>query len=75
MDSKASNGMIYASAKHDPGCRDLFGTVKGKIDKHRAEKMDNLEVVPNEGLVVSDDADYPATDHLYVISANYKVTD
>ena len=35
--------------------------------------MHNLEVVPNDGLVVSDNKDYPATDHLYVIKANYKV--
>ena len=35
--------------------------------------MDNLKVVPNDGLVTSEHADYPATDHLYEITCNYKI--
>ena len=78
--TKATEGKaIYASGKHDPGSRDLFNSVKAKIAAHRAEKMDNLKVVPNDkGLVTSefeDQEEYKATDHLYEIQANWKVTD
>lgn len=70
---------IYASANHDPGSRDLFNSVKDKIAKHRGEEMDNLKIVPNDkGLVVSefeDQEEYKATDHLYEIHVNWKVTD
>jgi len=68
---------IFASPKYDPGCRDLFNCVKKNIDSKRGETMDNLKVVPNDkGLVVSKfPEDYPATDHLFEILANYKVAD
>lgn len=69
-------GFIVASAKHDPGCRDLFGTHKKNMDKHRSEEMHNLQVVPNDGEVVSDfPEEYPHTDHLVVIEAGYKIED
>ena len=66
---------IYASGKHDPGCRDLFGDIKKKIDEHRGESMDNLRKVPNEGVIVSEFPDYPPTDHLFEIKASYKIED
>jgi len=38
--------------------------------------MDNLKKVANDkGLVVSEFEDYPATDHLFEISCNYKIED
>jgi len=74
---KITTKPIVASAKHDPGCRDLFNVVKTNIEKKRGQKMDNLKVVPNdEGIVVSDyPDDYPATDHLFVIKSDYKISD
>lgn len=65
--------MIYACPEHDPGSRDLFNCVKTNMEKHRSEKMDNLKVVPNDGLVVSDNENYAATDHLFVINCNWKI--
>ena len=66
---------IYASGKHDPGARDLFGDCKEKIAVHRHELMHNLTKVPNEGAVVSAFEDYPASDHLFEIYAAYKIED
>ena len=38
--------------------------------------MANLKTVANDkGLVVSNDPDYPATDHLFEISCSYKIQD
>jgi len=66
---------IIASHKLDPGCRDLMGnTAKNIVDKGK-EEMDNLRVVPNDGVLKSDHADYPATDHLIQIKCNYKIGD
>merc|ERR1719410_24463 len=64
---------ILASAKFDPGCRDLLCIHKKNLEAHAAEEMDNVKVFPNDGLVVSDNADYPATDHLFEFSASYKL--
>merc|ERR1719410_3012946 len=64
---------IVASAKFDPGCRDLLCIHKKNLEAHAAEEMDNVKVFPNDGLVVSDNADYPATDHLFKVSASYKI--
>ena len=67
--------MQYASPKYDPGVRDLFDSFKEKIERHKSEEMDNVKIVPNNGLVVSDYKDYPVTDQLYDISASYKISD
>jgi nicotinamidase-related amidase len=67
---------IVASAKHDPGCRDLFqGSVKKMIAEKRGQSMHNLKIVPNDqGLVQSDFPEtYPATDHLFEIKSSYSI--
>lgn len=66
-------GPIIASAKVDPGCRDLFNCVVKNLKEKRKEKMDNLEIIPNDGFVKATNDDYPATDHLFKIRCNYKV--
>lgn len=40
---------IFASPKHDPGCRDVFGTFKGELDAAGGESMPNLQTYPNDG--------------------------
>jgi len=64
---------IFASAKCDPGCRDLLNCVVKNLKERGTEKMDNLTVVPNDGIVTGTHDDYKATDHLFKISCNYKI--
>jgi len=66
---------IVASAKFDPGCRDLFGNTAQNIMEKAKDDMDNLKVIPNDGIIKSDNPIYPATDHLIQISCNYKIGD
>lgn len=74
MESTTTAKPIIACATHDPGCRDIFNCQKTNIEKQRGEKMHNLKVVSNDkGLVVSEFPEYPATDHLFEISCNYKI--
>jgi len=69
-----STGLIMASPRLDPGCRDLLGCVANNLKAKGHEKMDNLKIVPNNGLVVSPYPEYPASDHLSIISCNYKLS-
>jgi len=64
---------IVASAALDPGCRDLFNCVAKNLKEKGKEKMDNVYVVPNDGIVTGTHDDYPVTDHLMKISCNYKI--
>ena len=66
---------IQASARHDPGCRDLFNCVKDNLTSQGGEEMDNLKILPNNDVITSDHPDYPATDHLFDISCGYKISD
>jgi len=66
---------ITASGKHDPGLRDLFGSFSKKLQEHGKEKMDNVEAIPNDGIVVGTYNDYPVSDHVVKISCNYKIGD
>jgi len=75
MGSKG-DGKIWASAKHDPGLRDIFHCVEDNIKAHRHEVMDNVKSFANEGdyQVVSEyPEEYPATDHLFEIKCSYKM--
>jgi len=64
---------IIASGKNDPGLRDLFNCVSKNLQEKGKEKMDNVEVVPNDGIVKGTDDDYPATKTLMNISCGYKI--
>lgn len=64
---------IVASPTLDPGCRDLFNCVVKNLKEKGKEKIDNLYVVPNNGIVTGTHDDYPASDHLVNISCNYKI--
>jgi len=66
-------GPIFASAKCDPGCRDLLNCVAKNLEERGMERMDNLVIIPNDGIVKGTHDDYPATDHLLKISCNYKI--
>ena len=68
--------IIYAHPEHDPGARDLFGKCSSNIKAKGGEKMANLKTVANDqGLVVSDDPQYEATDHLFEINCSWKIGD
>ena len=71
------SGKIYASAKHDPGLRDLFNCAADERGCHGDEKMRNVIVHPNDkGIVTSEYPDtYPCADHLFEISCFYKIGD
>jgi len=64
---------IFASGKHDPGLRDLFKCVEKNLQEKGREKMDNVKVIPNDGIVKGTDDDYPTAKHLMKISCNYKI--
>ena len=45
----SGDGKIWASAKHDPGLRDLFSCVAGNLKEHGHEDNDSLKVDNNNG--------------------------
>jgi len=62
--------------KFDAGLRDVFNCVEKNIKEHGHEPMGNRKIVPNDGIVVSEDPEnYPATDHLFDLKAHYKIED
>jgi len=75
MKEEESNGPIIASANLDPGCRDLFDETAKKLWENGNNELPNVKVIPNDGIVESEYADYPATDHLYQIKCNYEIGD
>jgi len=64
---------IIASGKHDPGCRDLFDCVAKKKKEKGKEKMDNLVVILNDGIITGTHDDYPVTKTLVKLSCNWKI--
>jgi len=66
---------ITASGRHDPGLRDLFNSFAKKLHEKGKEKMDNVVYIPNDGIVVGTDPDYPAPTRVKEVSCKYKIGD
>jgi len=64
---------IIASGKIDPGCRDLLNCVAKNKQEKGKETMDNLQEIPNDGIVTGTHDDYPVTKTLVKICCNYKI--